>query len=75
MTVTFFIVHNFDDSHWYFDNETPSLNYTGGLYTGVYGMWNIYAAALMIFYAPSHKNKPSQFDRGKCHLSLSITVH
>lgn len=26
---------------------------------GVYGMWNIYAGALMIFYAPSHKNKPN----------------
>ncbi len=44
---------------WYFydDSTEMSYNYSGGFLTGIYGMWNIYASAVMIFYAPSYKKK------------------
>jgi hypothetical protein len=58
MTIAFFIINNINETHWRFsDSHTASLNYSGGFLTGVYGMWNIYVSAVMIFYAPSHKNK------------------
>lgn len=59
MTIAFFIINNINETHWRFsDTQEATLNYSGGFLTGVYGMWNIYVSAVMIFYAPSHKNKP-----------------
>ena len=51
------LVNNINDVEWYFSESEVTLNYTAGLLTGVYGMWNIYVSAVMIFYAPSHKDK------------------
>ena len=59
MTISFAIVNNLNETQWRFDEEKPVLNYTSSFLTGVYAMWNIYASALLIFYAPSHKNKSS----------------
>lgn len=56
-TVSFFIVNSINDVEWYFSEDDFVLNYTAGFLTGVYGMWNIYVSAVMIFYAPSHKDK------------------
>lgn len=57
LTIAFFIVNNINDMETYFSEADVTLNYTGGFFTGVYAMWNVYATAVMIFYAPSHKNK------------------
>ena len=59
MTVAFFILNNLNETHWRFSDDSSAYNYAGGFFTGVYGMWNIYVSAVMIFYAPSHKNKPN----------------
>jgi len=37
------------------EDPGEDLEYTGALMTGVYGMWNIYIASLLFFFAPSHK--------------------
>ena len=46
------------EGQWKWD-ETIHLEFTSAFFTGVYGMWNIYIFALIILYAPSHKQWPS----------------
>ena len=58
MTISYFIMNNINESQWQLNGDDGSMfNYTGGFFAGVYGLWNIYVSAVMIFYAPSHKNK------------------
>lgn len=40
-------------------DENMELEISSALFTGVYGMWNIYICAMLILYAPSHKQWPS----------------
>ncbi|KAF5288100.1 hypothetical protein FQA39_LY15525 [Lamprigera yunnana] len=40
-------------------DENMELELSSALFTGVYGMWNIYIFAMLILYAPSHKQWPT----------------
>lgn len=59
LTVIGFILGQVSDGQWKWD-ENIQLEFTSALFTGVYGMWNIYIFALMILYAPSHKQWPTE---------------
>ncbi|RNA26605.1 wntless [Brachionus plicatilis] len=70
MTIAFFMLNNLNETSWRFSDQEAQFNYTGAFFTSVYGMWNIYVSAVMIFYAPSHKDKPSptHFDQDENEL-------
>lgn len=46
------------EGQWKWD-ETVHLEFTSAFFIGVYGMWNIYIFAMIVLYAPSHKQWPS----------------
>lgn len=40
-------------------DENMELEVSSALFTGVYGMWNVYICAMLMLYAPSHKQWPA----------------
>ncbi|XP_032597483.1 protein wntless [Drosophila grimshawi] len=58
LTVAGFIMGQMAEGHWKW-NENIEIQLTSAFLTGVYGMWNIYIFALIILYAPSHKQWPT----------------
>ncbi|XP_064545235.1 protein wntless [Drosophila montana] len=58
LTVAGFIMGQMAEGHWKW-NEDIEIQLTSAFLTGVYGMWNIYIFALIILYAPSHKQWPT----------------
>ncbi|XP_017474544.1 PREDICTED: protein wntless isoform X2 [Rhagoletis zephyria] len=58
LTVAGFIIGQVAEGQWKWD-EDMEIQLTSAFLTGVYGMWNIYIFALLILYAPSHKQWPS----------------
>jgi hypothetical protein len=59
MTITGFILGQVSEGRWKWDDDLE-LEFTSAFFTGVYGMWNIYIFALIVLYAPSHKQWPSE---------------
>lgn len=64
MTVVGFIMGQMAEGQWKWD-ENIELELTSAFFTGVYGMWNIYIFALIILYAPSHKQWATGTATGK----------
>ncbi|XP_022220381.2 protein wntless [Drosophila obscura] len=58
LTVTGFIMGQMAEGQWKW-NDDVEIQLTSAFLTGVYGMWNIYIFALLILYAPSHKQWPT----------------
>ncbi|XP_017080630.1 protein wntless isoform X2 [Drosophila eugracilis] len=58
LTVAGFIMGQMAEGQWDW-NDNVEIQLTSAFLTGVYGMWNIYIFALLILYAPSHKQWPT----------------
>ncbi|CAG9817913.1 unnamed protein product [Phaedon cochleariae] len=41
-------------------DENMEVELTSAIHTGVYGMWNVYICAMLMLYAPSHKQWPNE---------------
>lgn len=59
LTVISFIIGQVAEGRWKWDDDIH-LEYTSAVVCGVYGMWNIYVFALIVLYAPSHKQWPEE---------------
>ncbi|XP_017843973.1 protein wntless [Drosophila busckii] len=57
LTVAGFFMRQMNEEQWKWNNV--ELQLTSALHTGVYGTWNVYIIALLILYAPSHKQWPT----------------
>lgn len=58
VTVISFILNQVAEGENKWD-ENMDLELSSALHTGVYGMWNVYICAMLMLYAPSHKQWPA----------------
>ncbi|VEN40780.1 unnamed protein product [Callosobruchus maculatus] len=57
VTVISFILSQVSEGQNKWD-ENMDIELSSALHTGVYGMWNVYICAMLMLYAPSHKQWP-----------------
>lgn len=65
LTIIGFIMGQMVEGQYRWD-DSVHLEFTSALFTGVYGMWNIYIFALIVLYAPSHKQWTQGSIGGDC---------
>lgn len=53
LTVVFFIITSVNEAQWKFGEEESTVEISSALFTGIYGLWNVYVFAVVILYAPS----------------------
>lgn len=58
LTVISFILSQVAEGQSKWD-ENMDVELSSAFHTGVYGMWNVYICAMLMLYAPSHKQWPS----------------
>lgn len=66
LTIIGFIMGQMVEGQYRWD-DSIHLEFTSAFFTGVYGMWNIYIFALIVLYAPSHKQWSQGSVSGDCH--------
>lgn len=59
VTIVSFILSQVAEGQVKWDDEMD-IELSSVIFTGVYGMWNVYICAMLMLYAPSHKQWPSE---------------
>ncbi|KAJ8866839.1 hypothetical protein PR048_032700 [Dryococelus australis] len=73
LTVIGFILGQASEGRWKWGDDME-LEFTSAFFTGVYGMWNIYIFAMIVLYAPSHKQWPAEADsRGSVNEEIEFS--
>lgn len=57
VTVISFILSQVSENQNKWD-DSSEIEISSVIHTGVYGMWNVYICAMLMLYAPSHKQWP-----------------
>ncbi|KAJ7383344.1 hypothetical protein OS493_028422 [Desmophyllum pertusum] len=74
LTVVFFIISNVNEAQWKFGDhdheEDSTVEVSSALFTGIYGMWNIYVFSVVFLYAPSHASPAT--DNAEEHERLEL---
>ena len=60
VTVITFIFGQISEGQYNWDDHVDYIEVSSAMYTGVFGMWNVYTCAMLMLYAPSHKQWPSE---------------